>query len=148
MTNKMRITHPMNSAYNWKTLNPVLLKGELGIEAGTLRIKIGDGAHAWNDLPYARSSGCVFAAGPGIIIEDVGGNGDLRILQQSINNAEEVWVDAGTSTYVMGTEAPQTGDTKILNATTVTLEDNGNVVFDLLAPTAYEISTLLRYEVL
>lgn len=38
----------------WQEENPVLLEGEFGIELDAYRnrIKIGDGATAWNDLPY------------------------------------------------------------------------------------------------
>ncbi|MBQ3396798.1 MAG: hypothetical protein IJG34_10215 [Synergistaceae bacterium] len=39
----------------WQTLNPVLLKGELGIESDTQRIKIGNGKTAWSDLSYIDS---------------------------------------------------------------------------------------------
>lgn len=36
----------------WKTKNLLLLDGEPGFEIDTLRLKIGDGKTAWNDLPY------------------------------------------------------------------------------------------------
>lgn len=36
----------------WTTSNPILLKGEIGIEIDTHKIKIGDGATNWNDLQY------------------------------------------------------------------------------------------------
>lgn len=39
-------------AANWVTRNPILAKNEAGREEDTDRIKYGDGAHAWNDLPY------------------------------------------------------------------------------------------------
>ena len=38
---------------NWKIKNPVLKKGELGLEVDTALMKIGDGATAWKDLSYA-----------------------------------------------------------------------------------------------
>ena len=44
----------------WRTLNIVLLEGEIGIEypdtgigTGDVRIKIGDGIKTWNELPYS-----------------------------------------------------------------------------------------------
>lgn len=37
---------------DWTALNPVLLKGEIGIESDTLRMKIGNGNSAWNALAY------------------------------------------------------------------------------------------------
>ena len=41
-----------DSAVNWLKVNPVLLKGEIGIEEDTGRIKIGNGNSAWSVLPY------------------------------------------------------------------------------------------------
>ncbi len=41
-----------DSAANWNTVNPILLKGELGVEYDTCRIKIGDGVKKWKDLQY------------------------------------------------------------------------------------------------
>ena len=41
---------------NWKTSNPVLLKGEIGIVTSVqpYRIKIGDGVSNWETLPYFK----------------------------------------------------------------------------------------------
>lgn len=38
----------------WETANPVLSRGEIGINVGVTpyRIKIGDGTSAWSALPY------------------------------------------------------------------------------------------------
>lgn len=43
-----------DSNENWALVNPVLLKGELGIEFSETgsKIKIGNGVTPWNDLPY------------------------------------------------------------------------------------------------
>lgn len=43
-------------AANWTTKNPVLLKGELGIEIDTNLIKIGNGTATWTELPYVNES--------------------------------------------------------------------------------------------
>lgn len=45
-------------AATWTAQNPVLLQGEFGLELDTSKLKIGDGATAWNALPY-------FTAGDG-----------------------------------------------------------------------------------
>lgn len=42
-----------DTAANWTTENPVLGKGELGIEIDTAKFKIGDGTTAWGSLNYA-----------------------------------------------------------------------------------------------
>lgn len=36
----------------WEASNPILLKGELGIEIDTNQMKIGDGVSKWTSLPY------------------------------------------------------------------------------------------------
>ena len=41
-----------DTAANWQSANPILLKGEVGIEIDTSKIKIGDGTTAWNELTY------------------------------------------------------------------------------------------------
>lgn len=42
-----------DTAINWAIINPVLSNGEPGIETDTNRIKYGDGASSWTQLPYA-----------------------------------------------------------------------------------------------
>lgn len=42
-----------DTAAKWTEQNPVLLKGEFGVENDTNKFKIGDGTTAWNDLAYA-----------------------------------------------------------------------------------------------
>lgn len=41
-----------DSAANWSTANPILSKGEMGIEIDTNKVKIGDGVTTWNSLSY------------------------------------------------------------------------------------------------
>ena len=40
------------TAAEWTAKNPVLLKGEMGIETDTHKIKVGDGSTAWKTLAY------------------------------------------------------------------------------------------------
>ena len=40
------------TAAEWTTKNPVLLKGEMGIETDTHKIKVGDGSTQWSELAY------------------------------------------------------------------------------------------------
>lgn len=44
-----------DNAAVWQEQNPVLAKGEMGIEIDTFKFKIGDGTKAWNDLAYAST---------------------------------------------------------------------------------------------
>lgn len=41
-----------DSAANWLKANPVLLAGEIGIEANTGKMKVGNGKSTWRVLPY------------------------------------------------------------------------------------------------
>ena len=49
---KTQILLRSDTAAKWQAANPKLGKGEVGIELDTNKIKIGDNATAWNDLPY------------------------------------------------------------------------------------------------
>lgn len=43
-------------AATWLSIDPVLYRGEIGIEIDTNKIKIGDGSRKWSELPYFVSS--------------------------------------------------------------------------------------------
>ncbi len=45
-----------DSAENWCIANPILLRGELGVEEDTGKIKVGDGKTLWTDLSYFFAS--------------------------------------------------------------------------------------------
>lgn len=46
-----RIVIRNDTSANFQSINPILIKGEIGLELDTARYKIGDGSTAWNDLP-------------------------------------------------------------------------------------------------
>ena len=50
-----RIITRNDTAANWISNNPILLQGELGIERGTNKFKVGDGVTAWNSLAYVSN---------------------------------------------------------------------------------------------
>lgn len=50
-----RIQSRNDTAALWNTKNPILLKGEIGIENDTRKIKIGDGITQWNELQYVSA---------------------------------------------------------------------------------------------
>lgn len=50
-----RVKNRYDSAYNWKSANPVLMEGEFGVDEYG-RVKAGDGTTAWNSLPYVMDS--------------------------------------------------------------------------------------------
>lgn len=45
-----------DTAANWVTENPILGKGEMGVEIDTQKFKFGDGIHTWNELGYGHSA--------------------------------------------------------------------------------------------
>ena len=46
-----------DTAANWAAENPVLAEGEPGFETDTGKLKMGDGATAWNSLDFISGSG-------------------------------------------------------------------------------------------
>ena len=52
-TLNIRIQLRNDTAEKWNTENPLLLKGEMGVETDTGKIKIGNGTAHWKDLKYS-----------------------------------------------------------------------------------------------
>lgn len=86
-------------ANTWKTTDPVLLKGEMGIETDTRKFKFGDGVSTWTELDYASAQAAVVmnkAPTPtdsgydvGVIWIDTAGNKAYVLFDNTSNNA--VW---------------------------------------------------------
>lgn len=55
-------TTRIDTSDNWAAANPVLYKGERGIDSTEGKEKVGDGVTAWNDLPWFGGSGSAPAA--------------------------------------------------------------------------------------
>lgn len=122
-----RIQCKIDTAENWKTNNPVLLVGELGVESDTKLIKVGDGTTSWTSLPYLQylplSGGQLtgalrIAKGTGNGIQDYDGNPMLYI-----DNYDDLYIrnDSGTEIH-LGTasgEHIQIGGHKVLSDTNV-----------------------------
>lgn len=58
ITMNAKIVSKNDTKANWSSKNPVLLKGEIGVEfdGSVVKFKIGDGTKAWNLLSYASNS--------------------------------------------------------------------------------------------
>ena len=52
-TFKAHIIPRSGTAATWELVNPVLLKGEIGVESDTGRFKFGDGTTPWHYLAYS-----------------------------------------------------------------------------------------------
>lgn len=61
MTDLIKIRR--DTAANWTSANPVLHSGELGGETDTGKIKLGDGATAWNALGYVSGGNATTTKG-------------------------------------------------------------------------------------
>lgn len=53
MSNPVTIKIRRGTAAEWTAENPILAAGELGLETDTQKMKVGDGASYWNDIPYS-----------------------------------------------------------------------------------------------
>ena len=99
----------------WEGANPVLAEGELGLELGSFKFKVGDGTKAWNDLDYifvdAEIPTDILKSGDNVS-ELVNDAGYLTTALQSGDNISELTNDVG---YV--TNALQSGDniSKLVN---------------------------------
>ena len=51
MSTKIQVRR--DTAANWASVNPTLLRGEIGFEYDTAKFKIGNGTSAWNSLSYS-----------------------------------------------------------------------------------------------
>lgn len=78
------------TAYEWSTINPILLEGELGMEfpdsgigTGLCKFKVGDGVTDWVNLPYAFDGAAANAI--------IGGNVDIFHLIQLRSGTTEQW---------------------------------------------------------
>lgn len=65
-----RIQFRRETANRWASINPILIKSELGLETDTGKCKIGDGEQHWTELKYMlkfkkglqnKSIICIFA---------------------------------------------------------------------------------------
>lgn len=126
-----------DTAANWGITNPVLLKGELGIELDTEKIKVGDGATAWNELEYFGNYVEKKAAAPtsSDVDYEVGTlwldtkNSALYVLVAKSSTA--TWVRLVMSSEI-GVVAEATTAQKLKTARTISItgDGNGSTTFD------------------
>lgn len=84
-----RLRHPIFPSTEWTAKNPLLQRGEIGAEADTHRIKVGDGLTYWNDLPYASDAIATWGA--------INGNiNDQTDLKNALDAKQDVIADLAT----------------------------------------------------
>jgi hypothetical protein len=100
-----RIQNRVDTAINWASANPILLKGEIGFESDDGKFKFGDGATAWNDLSYALPENySALINRPIISVKDFGAKGDgttddTSAIQSALNsllNDSSLYFPVGT----------------------------------------------------
>lgn len=79
-----RLRHPSFPATEWATKNPLLQRGEIGIEIDTHKAKVGDGTTYWNNLPYSFTAEIEW----GSIVGDIQDQTDLVDLVTDAVDAE------------------------------------------------------------
>ena len=55
-----------DTAAAWAAANPILAEGEAGFETNTLKVKVGNGASAWNSLAYLTAPGAELLVNKGV----------------------------------------------------------------------------------
>ncbi|WP_302586092.1 hypothetical protein [uncultured Alistipes sp.] len=98
-----RIQHPSYPAAALTAANPLLLTGEVAYESDTRRHKVGDGATAWCDLPYANNYEHP-ASHPAAIIDQ---DAEHRFVS---DDEKTVWNSALTSASVKRIAGPMTAE--------------------------------------
>ena len=111
---KTRILLRNDVAAAWTAANPVLMKGEIGIETDTNKFKIGDGITTWSALSYVGTQVEVTGEGEVITGASVSANGTLTLTRGKLY-LDDVLLEAPlTYTAPIGVKTvPSTGSGKI-----------------------------------
>ena len=101
-----------DTAANWTTENPVLSKGEVGIEIDTNKFKIGDGVKTWSQLGYA-----------GTVVAASSTNGKIKI--DGVDTTVYTLPTGGSAIGGVKTTASGAGTVKINSGGTMELNTSG-----------------------
>ena len=153
---KTRILLRNDVAAAWTAANPVLMKGEIGIETDTNKFKIGDGITTWSALSYVGTQVEVTGEGEVITGASVSANGTLTLTRGKLY-LDDVLLEAPlTYTANIGVKTvPASGSGTIgsaggtllaaLNEILATAKDptvtNPSVSISLTDAKAYEVGT-------
>ena len=100
---KTRILLRNDTATAWSTANPVLMKGEIGIETDTNKFKIGDGIKSWSALSYVGTQVEVSGTGEVITGASVGADGTLTLTRGHLKDEDILLADGYVFTVPVGT---------------------------------------------
>lgn len=91
---KTQILLKNDLAAKWKAHNPVLGKGEMGIEYDTNKFKFGDGKTVWNALPYAGADATTLQIKSSQVIMDKN-----FVFTQPMGTVTQKKIDDGNGSY-------------------------------------------------
>ena len=91
---KTQILLKNDLAAKWTENNPVLGKGEMGIEYDTNKFKFGDGTTQWNDLPYAGADVTTLQIKSSQVIMDKN-----FVFTQPMGTVTQAKINAGNGSY-------------------------------------------------
>lgn len=121
---KTRILLRNDVAAAWTAANPVLMKGEIGIETDTNKFKIGDGVKAWSALPYVGTD--IEIAGSGSVIVDAVVNkstGKLTLTKGDVTDEDIILANDYTFTVPVGTVTIDSTGSTVVPAQGKTLKE-------------------------
>lgn len=122
-----RLRHPTFPAAEWTAKNPLLQRGEIGIESDTHKIKVGDGTTYWNNLAYSQDDGQPKSTADYNMGNSSGGWTAMSTAQQDALNSGATTTNItqiGTNTTTIGNHIANTSNPHNVTATQVGL---GNV---------------------
>ena len=102
-TFKTQILLRNDSAKNWTTNDPVLGKGECGIEIDTNKFKFGDGTKKWSELSYVGTSIKIEGEGEVIVGAKFNAAGELVLTKGKLLDTNIMMSDGFTFTENVGT---------------------------------------------
>lgn len=151
----VRVQNKRDTVTNWETNNPILLKGEIAVVQtlnGMIKIKIGDGVTAFNDLGYVSGD-----VDPSVVLKEHNTStsahsnmGWLNTEEKEITQVEDLGINADTLGGIAASEYAKKSDlinyvqstelTKYATTESVTTVDQK---VDTLTTIVGQINTLL-----
>lgn len=113
-----------DSSAQWTSVNPILAQGEMGFEINSGKVKVGDGVHTWNTLPYLTSNLEVIAANLQSQINYIASNTDAAQLDSLTEIVANINARFGNvSSFIANVSA----NSLVNGSQVVSLAPNGNI---------------------
>lgn len=99
-TNTVRVSLQIrhDEKADWESRNPTLIAGELGLEADTLLVKVGDGIRDWTHLPYLNRFDATYFSKTSA--------GDITLLPSWVEKINNLIAQAGGDAKLVITDDP------------------------------------------